>query len=236
MIDFHSHILPGIDDGSASPEESEALLASLAAQGVDTVVLTPHFYPQEKTLDVFLEERDRALERLKPVLREGLPKVLVGAEVYYYQGISRMEGLNRLRLGDTKLLMLEMPMRKWSDSMIKEIIDLSCHGNMKLMLAHINRYLPMQDRGCVENLLEYGILIQANAECFLNREKVRTSLRMLKKGQIHVLGSDCHNMEERAPRLGEAVGVIRKRLGDDFTDKFLHDENRWLDLIAKKDV
>ena len=236
MIDFHSHILPGIDDGSASPEESEALLASLAGQGVDVVALTPHFYPQENSLDVFLEERDRAFERLKPVLREGMPEVVLGAEVYYYQGISRMEDLNRLRLGDTKLLMLEMPMRKWSESMIREVVDISCRGNMKLMLAHINRYLPLQDRGCVEKLLEYGVLMQVNAEFFNNHDTVRAALKMLKKDQIHVLGSDCHNMEARRPRLAEAVDVIRKKMGDDFTDSFLRDGYRWLDLKAKKNV
>lgn len=234
MIDFHSHILPGIDDGSARPEESEALLASLAGQGVDVVALTPHFYPQEKQLDAFLEARDEAFERLKPVLREGLPKVILGAEVYYYQGISRMEGLNQLRLGDTKLLMLEMPMRKWSESMIKEVIDISCHGNMRLMLAHINRYLSLQDRGCVEKLLEYGVLMQVNAEFFNDRSTVRTALKMLKKEQIHVLGSDCHNMGDRSPRLGEAVEVIRKKMGDAYTDSFLHAGYRLLDLKARR--
>lgn len=64
MIDFHSHILPGIDDGSASVEESLKLLEMLAEQGVKTVVATPHFYPDRTSVSDFLRRRDAAYQRL----------------------------------------------------------------------------------------------------------------------------------------------------------------------------
>ena len=60
VTDFHSHILPGIDDGSQSVEESVELLQMEAAQGIRHVVATPHFYPQHDDLDRFLEKRDHA--------------------------------------------------------------------------------------------------------------------------------------------------------------------------------
>ena len=64
MIDFHSHILPGMDDGSQTVEESLTLLEMLRAQGVDTVAATPHFYARENSPEVFLRRRREAWERL----------------------------------------------------------------------------------------------------------------------------------------------------------------------------
>ena len=81
MIDFHTHILPGIDDGSSHVEESAAMLTALREQGADTVFLTPHFYPQESCLTDFLEKRAEAMEKLKPILTEDMPTCRLGAEV-----------------------------------------------------------------------------------------------------------------------------------------------------------
>ena len=233
MIDFHTHILPGIDDGSAGIEESEALLSYLAVQGVDTVALTPHFYPQTTGIMQFLESRDAACERLKPILKNETPQILVGAEVYYYQGISRMADLGQLRLGETKLLMIEMPMKAWSEYMVKELLDISCRGSVRLMLAHIDRYLPMQKPGFLEPLLGQGVLVQANADFFLGGFlQTRRALKMLTDGEIHVLGSDCHNTGSRRPHIGQAVDVIAEKLGDDFTKRFLDRGYHWLHKAA----
>lgn len=109
MIDFHSHILPGMDDGSQTVEESLTLLEMLRAQGVDTVAATPHFYARENSPEVFLRRRREAWERLNARLTPGGPQVLLGAEVRYYRGISRLEELHRLCLSGTHVLLLEMP-------------------------------------------------------------------------------------------------------------------------------
>ena len=82
MIDIHSHILPGIDDGSQSVEESHALLALLREQGVETVVATPHFYADRNDPENFLRRRKEALARLDHGETE-MPRILLGAEVAY---------------------------------------------------------------------------------------------------------------------------------------------------------
>lgn len=220
MIDFHSHILPRMDDGSRSVEESTAMLTALREQGVDTVFLTPHFYPHESSLTDFFERRAEAMERLKPALTEDLPVCRLGAEVYYYPGISRMRELPQLRLEGTSLLLLEMPMRRWSDSMLQELVDMSCYGGMTLVMAHIERFLSLQKSGVTELLLQRGIRMQVNAGFFLNSTTRRKALKMLRKGQIHMLGTDCHNMEDRRPRYHEATAVIAKKLGEDFLADF----------------
>ena len=105
MIDLHSHILPNMDDGSKSPEETAALLRLLAQQGVSTVVATPHFYAQE-TPEAFLERRNASREKMLPS-EEHQPEILLGAEVAYFSGMGSCEALIPLQIGDTKLLLVE---------------------------------------------------------------------------------------------------------------------------------
>ena len=89
MIDFHSHILPGVDDGSVSLEQSIAMLQEEAKQGIHCVIATPHFYPEQEDVDTFLQRRDAAEAALRKEMEKytDLPKLLVGAEVFYFSGI-----------------------------------------------------------------------------------------------------------------------------------------------------
>ena len=213
MIDFHSHVLPGIDDGSKSVEMSLQMLSALKSQGVDTVAATSHFYATERTPQHYLERRQEAFEKLKPVLDETCPRILLGAEVLYFPGISRMEKLPELCLDGTDLLLLEMPFDSWSEYMIREVNDLARSGRFTLLLAHIERYYFKQPVSVWDGFLEQGILMQSNAEFFLPFPPRRKALRLLKEGKIHLLGTDTHNMTTRAPRMGEARQMISRRLG-----------------------
>ncbi|MGM9642345.1 MAG: CpsB/CapC family capsule biosynthesis tyrosine phosphatase, partial [Eubacteriales bacterium] len=167
MTDFHSHILPGIDDGSASVEESCAMLRMLEAQGITKVIATPHFYPNRTSLDRFIERRRASLELLKPTLTDGMPRILLGAEVNYYDGIRRMEGLERLCIEGSRVLLLEMPFERWSEMTLNEVSVLSRSGKVKVVLAHIDRYISYQAEGDLERLLESGVLFQMNASYFI---------------------------------------------------------------------
>lgn len=220
VLDFHSHILPNIDDGSQSAEESLALLRMQAEQGVDFVAATPHFYPEQRTLERFLARREEAYERLRVVLPPDAPTIKLGAEVWYYRGISHMEGLHQLRLEGTDLLLLEMPSMKWSRSMVQEILDLNYSGAMTVVLAHIDRYLAFQDADLWEMLLQNGVMLQVNASFFLSFRTKGKALKMLKRGLIQWIGSDCHNLAERPPQIGPALDTIRKKLGDGFLAEF----------------
>ncbi len=213
MIDFHSHILPGVDDGSGSTEESVQLLSALQEQGVDTVAATPHFYATQRTPSRFLERREEALGRLRDSLSGRFPEIICGAEVLYFPGVSRMEELPRLCLEGTNLLLLEMPFESWSEGMIREVHDLSRSGRFTLMLAHVERYYSMQPASVWDGLLEAGVLMQSNADFFLHLRTRRKALKLMREGRIHLLGSDCHNMRSRPPRMREAAQIIEKRLG-----------------------
>ena len=220
MIDFHSHILPGIDDGSRDVKMSLAMLRAMKKQGVDTICATSHFYVTQRTPSHYLERRQEAYDLLAPCLPEDAPRILLGAEVLYYPGLSRMEELGDLCLEGTDLLLLEMPFQTWQEYWIREVCDLACSGRYMVLLAHMERYYSQQPRKVWDTLLEMDVLMQANAEFFLTkdgplsfRKPGAKALKLLQEGRIHLLGTDAHNMSSRPPRLIEARERIREELG-----------------------
>lgn len=222
VIDFHSHILPGIDDGSASVEETIAMLHMASAQGVTHIVATPHFYPWHDSLERFLSRRTEA----ETVLREEmskydhLPELHVGAEVYYFPGICESDVLPALTIAGKNSILIEMPRSPWTKSMYRELEEIYARREIVPVIAHVDRYIrPLQTHHIPRRLAELPVLVQANAEFFLQRSTARMALRMLNEDRIHLLGSDCHNTRTRKPNLGAAVEQIKNRLGNDTLDR-----------------
>lgn len=219
MIDWHNHILPGMDDGSRNTAESIAMIKMQTADGVTTVIATPHFYANDESVEVFLERRKKAAAQLQDALDENAPEILLGAEVRYYQGISRMENLKALRIQNSKLLLLEMPMTCWTEYMIRELTELAGKSGIQIVLAHVERYLKLQKKSTWERLLESGILMQSNASFFLGFGSKKKAISLLKKGKINFIGSDSHNTTSRPPMLKKAFDVIQKKLGCEYVEQ-----------------
>lgn len=218
MIDFHSHILPGIDDGSSSLEMSIEMLKMEARQGITHVVATPHFYAQSDKLDAFLQRRDEAYRALQEEMKKhpGLPEVILGAEVSFFRGISESEFLNKLTIHRNRCLLIELPPMPWDASVYRELEAIWIRREVLPILAHIDRYLtPWNSRRTLQQLSRLPVILQANAEFFLNRRTAKMAMAMLKKQQIQLLGSDCHNMSSRRPNLDQAVERIVQKLGAD---------------------
>ena len=231
IIDFHSHILPGIDDGSQSVEESLQILELMKNQGIEAVVATPHFYASEDYPKEFLERRQRAKESLlKAASGMDLPKIYCGAEVAYFRGMSQSEALKDLVIEGTNAIMVEMPMGKWTSSMYDELEQIYSRQGLVPIVAHVDRYLtPLRDFGIPAKLSELPVLVQANASFFLKKKMVKKAKKLLASDMIHLLGSDTHNLGERAPNLGPALEVIQEMLG---TDAFERIES-WQNQIIK---
>lgn len=222
MIDFHSHILPGIDDGSRDVATSLLMLNALKRQGADTVCATSHFYATQRSVDRFLYRRQQAWDSLQEVLPQDAPRILLGAEVLYFPGISRMDELPELCLEGTNLLLLEMPFEPWTAHCTQEVRELARQGNVQILMAHIERYFYYQPIDVWDEFLDLGILMQSNAEFFLSFKTRRKAMKLLENGYIHLLGSDAHNMSSRAPRLELARTRISHSIGPDFLDYIDH--------------
>ena len=216
MIDWHCHILPQMDDGSSDVAESISLLQMQAEQGVRTVVATPHFYANDESVESFLARREEAYGNLKEALTKELPEVILGTEVHYYRGISRMLNLKDLCIQNSKILLLEMPMGRWSEDMILELIEMSSMSGFRLVLAHIDRYWSLQKAKVWKRLYECGILMQVNASIFGAFSTKRKAISLLRDGGIHFIGTDCHNTTTRKPDIKVAFDLIVKKMGNDY--------------------
>lgn len=221
MIDFHSHILPAIDDGSKNVEESVQLLQMLKSQGVNTVVATPHFYANHHTPSEFLQKRRDAYDRLTKVWTEQSPQILLGAEVRYYEGISRMQELSSLCIEGTKLLLLEMPFARWTEYAVSELVHLASTGKVVVLLAHVERYFSFQSADVWKRLIENGIIMQANASFFAELKTRRKAIKLLKERFIRLLGSDCHGVKMRSPQMDKALQRIEKKLGGETVERLI---------------
>ncbi len=213
IIDFHSHILPGIDDGSETAEMSEQMLELSKKQGVSVIAATPHFYAGQMTLDVFLKKREKAFLKIQDAAARRGVGLLLGAEATFFPGIGNADGIQQLTITGTSLLLLEMPFREWNSRDIEEVEQLLARGVTPL-LAHIERFIPHQkDRRIVHALYSLPILTQVNAETLLNCRSRHLALRLFSHGMAHLLGSDCHNVSTRPPNLAGGRNMIEKKLG-----------------------
>lgn len=204
MIDFHSHFLPNMDDGSHCVEESYSMLRESKAQGVELMVATPHFYPTKESPEAFLKRRADSFYSLK--LSSDFPKILLGAEVAYFRGISHCDSLKGLNIESTDLLLLEMPFEAWSSSVIEDVCAIERLTGYTPVLAHYERYRRFA--GFTEHIARMrsaGILLQSNAGNFVGGFRSRKAIKSLESGEIDFVGSDCHNMSSRAPNMGLAV-------------------------------
>ncbi len=221
MIDFHSHILPGMDDGSKSAEESHEMILHLKSQGVKKIVATPHFHANNESVDDFIKRRKKAYDKIAPFIEEDYPQIVLGAEVRYYEGISKLSQLTELCIEGSGLLLLEMPSSRWTEYVLNELNNISLQGRVTLVLAHIERYMNHQSSVVFDSLLNNDVLMQVNANFLTEFFTRRKAINLFKQEKIHFIGSDCHNMTSRPPEIFKAYNAIENKLGKDFLNDFV---------------
>lgn len=223
MIDFHSHILHDIDDGSHSVEESITMLKMSYSQGIDTMVFTPHFRLGEHKISTFLKERRDRLDEIREALtdeeRKVIPRVILGVEIEYIPGMNRWDYLPELCISGTKYLMTEMPFIPWSDSVVKTIDDIALNTEMTPVIPHIDRYFhTFTKEEYIRHYYEMPVKIQMNAIYLNDPKNIPFYTPLFAEHKIHLLGSDCHSCEWRPPDLGSAVKTLVKVCGQEALD------------------
>ena len=215
MIDFHTHILPGMDDGSKDLEQTYLMLDEMKKKGIDVVVATPHFDMESESIESFISRRDEAFSKLK--LDESYPEIILGAEVLYTGDyLYNAEGIEKLCMGNTRFMLIEGQIERWEVGFRDCLLKLILEKGIIPIIAHIERYIDIgKNKQILETLMDQGAVLQMNADYFMYRRTRRKALKLFKTGFVHLLGSDCHNMENRPPNLNDAVEVLREYIGED---------------------
>ena len=237
MIDFHTHILPGIDDGSQNDRMTHDMLCEERCQGVQCIVATPHFYADRMSVDHFLERRERAFARTGEILEEILAQspdlsidtsagreliIIPGAEVYYFRGIGGAKKIAGLCIGQTRTLLLEMPFRQWDSQTVRDVEELITKQKLHIVIAHLERYHPFQkDLQNWNEIMDLPVDVQLNTGSFLRKDGIfrrdRQKAFCIRRVQAdpHILiGSDCHNMTDRSPNLAAGRQAIAAQFGE----------------------
>lgn len=219
MIDFHSHILPGIDDGARNTDMALEMLKRAYADGIDTVVSTSHIYiDDESDIDKFIERRKRAYTvLLEAMSKDGgeFPKIRLGCEVHLKPYIGNYDSVQKLAIDGTNYILLEMPYSSWSQDHYEAVYNIGVMG-LRPIMANIERFLRYRSE--FHHLKALDPIFQVNADAFLHKAMRKELLQMFYDGYVHLLGSDMHNLKERSNHLKEAYGIIEERFGTSFSE------------------
>ena len=209
-IDFHCHILPGMDfDGTDDKNESAEMCKLLKSQGVATICATPHFYPWNDDADAFLSRREKTLALL---LEDGCPvEIIAGAEVQIFPSLAEYP-IDRLCIGNSNVVVLEMPDTKFEDWMIPAIENTVYKYSLVPVIAHIERYCYTP-----EVLHKFarlpGVIFQITSGELSYPKSIKTLDTICSTGVPVVLGSDSHNMSSRKPNMNVIDDVLAEKAG-----------------------
>ena len=196
--EYHCHILPGIDDGAKDVEMSLAMIEMMKEQGVERIVATSHFYAhREKSVAEFMKKRQAAFEKIKD--KSPIKNVYLGAEVAIEHGISELKDIEKLAIEGTRLILLELPYRAYSKWMSEEIYNIGAEFKLKVMLAHVHRYLEYYSKDELEGILSTKSVMQINNEAFSSWKEKKLVKRVIADEKRFAFGSDAHNLNDRKP-------------------------------------
>lgn len=207
--DLHTHIIPGVDDGSDSLEESLEMIRQMREQGVLNIVATPH-YPDgrsEKINDAFILLKEKVNE-LYPDM-----KLYLGNELLNGPGIiDALKNKNALTIADTKYILVEFLPGDSAKKIYAALREYIMEGYIPIV-AHIERYEKLyKNYDFLDELINMGVYIQMNTESIVGGLFDRHAAycrKLLMNGYVHFLGSDCHGANRRKPLMKDAIEKLK---------------------------
>lgn len=225
-IDIHCHILPGVDDGSDSLETSMRMLRIAAAEGITSMIATPH-YETRRFFTPAGSIRRKLAELQQAADEEQLGIALyAGTEIYYREGIEDELASGRLLTmnGTDRVLVEFSPMEDFR--YIRSAMERLRGEGYVPILAHVERFACMlEDEDRVKYLRRLGCEIQTNAGSVAGAFGLRAKwyLRhLLREEQIDYIGTDAHNTESRAPMMQKCKNRLERICSADYAEALLH--------------
>ncbi|MHA6261280.1 tyrosine-protein phosphatase [Sporosarcina sp. CAU 1771] len=238
MIDIHAHILPGVDDGPKTLQESIQLLERAVKEGITDIIATPHAYsPQYNVPKQTVYDQIALLT--KEIDERGLPiRLHAGQEVRLNEHLPELiQTGEALTLAGSKYVLLELP-SSGIPTYTVHIIQQLLNQNKIPIIAHPERNRAIAEDPCrLSRLINHGALAQITAGGLSGRFGKgiqKLSLQLVEANLIHTFGSDVHNAKSRRFEFEKGLDFLDKRKFHDTVDIFLENNARILkndDLI-----
>ena len=223
FVDIHCHILPGVDDGSQTPEETKAMLQKAWDEGIQIMVATPHYHKQRGKNDIELIKKQLLLTR--KLAKEVHPKmqICLGMEIYYGEDVPELLKEGRVvSIRKSRYILVEFSPGDEFQYILNAVRKLQMRGHT-VIIAHIERYNCLRkDISNVEYLREMGAYLQVNTGSITGSygRSVKKFLReVLKAHLVQLVGTDAHGSERRTPKMQEAYKEVVKRCGEEYADQ-----------------
>lgn len=217
MIDIHSHILPGVDDGARSIEESIKILQKAADAGVTTIVATPHVLEVPSKSE--WQEVSNVFNGLKQkIVQENIHiEMILGAELFISPDLPQNIEENReLCINNGSYVLLELPVLEIPSFTEQIIFELLIKG-IQPIVAHPERYFEIQkDDTKFSKLVKRGVLTQLNSGSLMGiygKRVQKTARILLKHNLIHMIASDIHSIPDGSYPLSQGVNIAAEVVG-----------------------
>lgn len=219
IIDIHSHILPGVDDGAKDMRETERMLSRALRQGISGIIATPH-YDAGGVEKKYIKCRN-SYEKVRKYIKEcELPiELYLGNEIFYSESIiEELEKGYIHTMNGTRYVLVEFPLYADYDYIERALRNIQYAGYWPI-LAHVERYEALRKIERVRTLVDMGIYIQVNQGSLTNKKRFRTRsfcLKLMKQGLVHLLATDSHDSKQRRPEFKECFEYIDKKVGKSY--------------------
>jgi protein-tyrosine phosphatase len=231
MYDLHCHILPCMDDGPSSVEETRKMLKIAVQEGIQVIAATHHFFDDETTIEDYLGLWESRYKQIQSVL-EGFKKdiqIVKGAEVMISPFLTQLDGLHRLCINEGRYLLIELPMIDLPQFTEEVIHNLQVKGIVPI-LAHPERnYRIANNPDLLNPLIELGALVQINTGSItgLFGKKIRRCAKTLfKNNMAHLIGTDAHSAVKRPPEMRKSAQILERWVGQQRAETILVENPR----------
>jgi len=223
MTDMHTHILYGIDDGAKDISESIKLINREIANGVDTVILTPHFNPYKDSMDLFSQKCRKRYDNLMRYINQNDKNItlILGSETFYSPMLIYYSTLTPLCISGTRYLMLEFNTdAKFDKAFFIELEKLTQKFDIIPVIAHTERYTHIKKHiKIIDKLKKSGCIIQINAGHIIRNIESRFVKNLFRYNYIDMVASDCHESDKRVPNLKKAILLINEKYDNYYSKK-----------------
>lgn len=231
-IDIHSHILPSVDDGSVSMQQTKNMLDIAYQDGIRVILATPHYGVGCRNSDQ--EELQIKLELVRKEAAEinSNFRIELGNELFFSDDIiEHLRKKKALTLAGTRYVLVEFPS---SDSYLNirtGLHRLLINGYLPV-LAHVERYDCLyQDFEGIDNMIRLGAYMQMNISSIIGSVTNKNTAfckKLMQYGLIHLVGTDSHSDHIRTPRMKEGISYIRRKYGEDTINQLLFENTKKL--------